>query len=58
MSKKVLYALIIIALLVIVLIFNRGSVTVNLLIGEVNALKAMTFLTFTGIGVVIGILLK
>ncbi len=58
MSKRVLYALIIIALLIVVLIVNRGSVTVNLLVGDVNALKSMAFLTFTAIGVVIGVLLK
>lgn len=58
MNKKVLYALLIIALLVIVLIFNRGRVDINLLVGDVSPLKSMAFLTFTGIGVAIGFLLK
>ncbi len=58
MSKKVLYALVIIALLVIVLIFNRGTVSINLLVDDVNFLKSMAFLMFTAIGVVIGVLLK
>lgn len=58
MSKKVLYALIIIALLIIVLIFNRGNASVNLLVGEVTTLKSLVFLAFTSLGVLIGILLK
>jgi len=58
MNKKVLYALLIIALLVIVLIFNRGTVNINLLVGDVSPLKSLAFLAFTGIGVAIGFLLK
>ena len=58
MNKKVLYALLIIALLVIVLIFNRGTVNINLLFDDINPLKSLAFLAFTGIGVAIGVLLK
>lgn len=58
MSKKVLSALIIIAVVVMVLIFNRGKVSVNLLFDEVEAIKSVAFFMFTVIGVVIGILLK
>lgn len=58
MSKKLLYALVVIALSVIVLIFNRGSVSVNLLFAEISALKSVVFLVFIGIGVAIGVLLK
>jgi hypothetical protein len=58
MNKKVLYALLIIALLVIVLIFNRGTVNINLLVDDVTPLKSLAFLAFTGIGVAIGVLLK
>ena len=58
MNKKILYALIIIALSVIVLIFNRGHVEIDLLFATVNLLKSIAFLIFIGIGVLIGILLK
>ena len=58
MSKKVLYALLLIGLLMIILIFNRGRVDVNLLFGDVTALKSLVFLAFTGVGVAIGVLLK
>lgn len=58
MSKKVLYALVIIGLLVILLIFNRGTVSINVLFDDVNCLKSIAFLIFTAIGVVIGVLLK
>ncbi len=47
-----------IALCVIVLIFNRGTVSVNLLICDISALKSLAFLAFIGIGVTIGVLLK
>jgi len=58
MSKKLLWALVIMALSVIVLIFNRGSVSVDLLFAQVSALKSIVFLVFMGIGVAIGVLLK
>jgi len=58
MSKKLLYALIIIALSVIVLIFNRGHVEIDLLVATITVLKSIAFLIFIGIGVLIGILLK
>ncbi len=58
MSKRLLYALIIMALTVIVLIFNRGHVSINLFFGTIDAFKPIAFFVFVGIGVVIGILLK
>ena len=58
MNKKLLYALIIIALSVIVLIFNRGRVEIDLLFTTIDPLKSIAFLVFIGIGVLIGILLK
>lgn len=58
MSKKVLYALVIIALLVIVLIVNRGRVEIDLVLGVIKPVKSLAFLVFTGIGVAIGVLLK
>jgi len=58
MSKKLLYALLLMGVTVIVLIFNRGRVDVNLILGEVSFLKSLVFLAFTGVGVTIGVLLK
>lgn len=58
MNKQTIYALILIALLMIVFIFNRGSVDVNLLVTHVSALKSLVLLGFTAVGVLIGILLK
>lgn len=58
MSKKLLVALVLIGLTVIVLLMNRGSVEVNVLVTEINGLKSLIFLAFTALGVVIGVLLK
>lgn len=60
MSKKLLWALVIMALSVIVLIFNTSKerVSVDLLFTQVNYLKSIVLLVFMGIGVAIGVLLK
>jgi uncharacterized integral membrane protein len=58
MKKQSIYALILIALLMVVFIVNRGKTDVNLLVTQVSALKSLVFLGFTAVGVVIGILLK
>ena len=58
MSKNILYALIIMAIAVVILIFNKGDVDVNLLITRVTGLKSIVFLVFMGVGVAIGVLLK
>jgi len=59
MSKKLLYALLIIAASVIVLLLNTGSrVAVSLHFAELSAMKSLVFLVFIVIGVVVGVLLK
>ena len=59
MSKRLLYALIIIALSAIILIFNaRGKVDVELVFGPVRMVKAIAFFVFMGVGVLVGTLLK
>ncbi|MFH0953583.1 MAG: hypothetical protein V1873_04570 [Verrucomicrobiota bacterium] len=58
MNKKLLAALVLIGLTVIVLLMNRGSVEVNVLVTQVSGLKSLVFLFFAAIGVVIGVLLK
>ena len=57
MSKKLLSALILIALTFIVLLFNRGSVGVDLIVTSFNGFKPLVFFGFTALGVVLGVLL-
>ena len=58
MNKKTLYALLLIAALVIIFIFNHGDVRIDLLVSTITPPKAIAFLAFTGIGVAIGLLLN
>lgn len=58
MTKKLLVALILIGLTVLVLVFNRDSVSLNLLVSNISAQKSLVFLGFTAVGVIIGVLLK
>ena len=58
MTRKLLIALILIGLTVVVIVMNRGSVDVNLIVTSVNGIKSLVFLAFAAIGVVIGVLLK
>lgn len=59
MNKKVLYALLLIAVTVIILILNTGGrVGVSLHFFDISAAKSIIFLFFIVIGVTIGLLLK
>jgi len=58
MNRNLVIALVLIALLVILFIFNRGQVEVDLLVTRFEAMKSVVFLCFVGVGVIIGILLK
>lgn len=59
MSKRLLWALLLIALTAILLILNtKGSVSLNLVFGALKMTTAVALLLFTSIGVTIGILLK
>ena len=58
MKKTLIYALTIMGLAIIVLIFNRGNVEINLLFTELKIIKSAAFFAFISIGVVIGLLLK
>jgi hypothetical protein len=58
MNKKLLCALVLILLCVVVLIFNRGDVDVDLVFTSVDGLKSLVFLAFIAVGVAIGVLLK
>jgi hypothetical protein len=58
MNKRLIAALVLIGVAVIVMVLNRGSVEVNLIVTQVGGLKSLVFLGFTALGVVIGALLK
>lgn len=59
MSRKLLMALILIALTVVVLLLNNsGSIKLDLGITDLNLATAMALLSFTSVGVVIGLLLR
>lgn len=58
MSKGMLTALLLLGLAVLVLIFNRGHVELDLIFGTVSLLKSLAFLLFLAAGVVIGVLLR
>ena len=58
MNRRLLYGLLIIALCVIVFIFTRGDVSINLLVTRIRPPTSIALLTFMGLGVVVGLLLK
>ena len=58
MTKKLLWALILICVCVIVIVMNRGSMSLNLVVTKVSAIESFVFLGFTAAGVAIGLLLK
>jgi uncharacterized integral membrane protein len=59
MSRNVVIALVVMALLAVLLIFNTShKVEVNLLIDQFKWMAALVYLAFVAVGVVIGILLK
>ncbi|MDD4872462.1 MAG: hypothetical protein PHR77_18075 [Kiritimatiellae bacterium] len=58
MKKGLIWAMLILVLSVLVLIFNKGNVNVNLLICDISAMKSIVFLAFISVGVAIGVLIK
>jgi len=59
MNKSLIYALVLIALLILVLLKNTsGSIGVDLLLADISASKPLVLLGFTGLGLAIGVLLK
>lgn len=58
MNKKVTYALILIAISVIVLVLNRQPAEVDLIFFKIKGIAAFVYLAFVALGVVIGVLLK
>jgi len=57
-NKRMMWALLGIGVLVVVLVFNRGEVEVDLLVARFKWVKSLVFLGFTAAGVVIGVLLR
>jgi hypothetical protein len=58
MSKKMIWALVLIAAVVIVLVISRGNAEVNLIFTKVKAAASLVYLAFTAVGVAIGLMLK
>ena len=59
MSKRLLWALILIALVVIVLLLNTGNrVAVDLGFADPRMIQSVAFFIFTCVGVAIGLLLR
>ena len=58
MSRNVLIALLLLALSVLVMIFNHSRVDVDLMFATIKPFASLVYLCFTAIGVVSGILLK
>jgi len=58
MNKGILWAMLILIISVLILIFNKGSVSVNLLVCDISAMKSIVFLGFISVGVAIGLLIK
>ena len=59
MERKLVWALVLIALAVIVLLFNiREPATVHLIVTKIKAMSAFVYLGFIAYGVAVGVLLK
>lgn len=58
MSKKMIWSLILIAVVVVVAIMNRGNMDLNVVVTDVKAMKSLVLLGFTAMGIVIGLFLK
>lgn len=58
MNKKVLYALILLAISVVVIVITQGRADVNLIFSTLHARASLVYLAFLGVGVAIGALLK
>ena len=58
MNKQVGWALVLIAALIIVLIFNKGRMDIDLIFTKISMLKSLGLFLFTSVGVAIGLLLR
>jgi len=53
-----MWALVLILAVVLLLLFNRDRVSVNLIFAELRMMGSLVYLGFAGAGVAIGLLLK
>jgi len=58
MNKRLIWALLLIALCALVFIFTGGNTTVEMFALSFKLKTSLALLSFTGIGIVIGALLK
>lgn len=58
MNRNVKYALLLIAISVVVLVINRSSVTVDFVFFKLKMIESFAYLMFIALGVLIGVLLK
>lgn len=61
MDRKKIIALVLIGVIAVVLIVNRGmmdAIRIDLLVTTISASKSLVLLGFTALGVAIGVLLK
>ena len=58
MNKKLMWALVLMLAVVLLLLFNRDRVSVNLIFAELRMMGSLVYLGFAGAGVAIGLLLK
>jgi len=58
MGKNVVWALVILTVCIILFIFNKGTVSLDLLFMKIEVLKSLLLFVFMGLGVVVGLLLR
>ena len=58
MTKKLLWALILICICVILIVVNRDSMSLDLVVTQVRMAESFALLGFAAMGVAIGLLLK
>ena len=58
MSKRMIWALVLIVLCVIVFVLNNDRLTLELGVFKIKAAAAFVYLGFTSVGVIIGALLR
>jgi hypothetical protein len=58
MSKRTLYGWMLLALVVLIFIFTKGDTTINLCGARISYYTSIVLMSFTGMGVAIGVLLR
>ena len=58
MSKKLIIGLLLIAIVAVMLVMTQGTVSFSVIFKTIKAPTSLAMLGFTGVGVIIGLLLK